>query len=372
MSDDLHRLRFFLCGDVMTGRGIDQILPFPSDPSLYEPFVKNAIEYVELAQSKNSNISYPVPFNYIWGDALSEFCSRKPDLRIINLETSITHAADYWKGKGINYRMNPLNFQTFIEAGIDCFTLANNHVLDWGYDGFIETLETIEKNGLHYCGAGRNIFEARKPLIIDNGEKGKTAIIAAGSPSSGIPPQWSADNLKPGVFLIDESKEESLHIVKDIISEYCGKNDVVIFSIHWGENWGYEIPPEQIQFAHNLIDKAGVTLVFGHSSHHAKPLELYNGKPIFYGSGDFINDYEGIWGYEEYRGDISCMYFVDINPKSRILMDVSIVPLQIKQFNLTKPDHSTVEWLRRILEKKSQKFHSRFTIENDYSLKLSL
>lgn len=372
MSSDLQRLRFFLCGDVMTGRGIDQILPFPSNPSLYEPYVKNAFEYVDLAQSKNGQISSPVPFNYIWGDALSEFSSRKPDLKIINLETSITNADDYWKGKGINYRMNPLNFKTFLVAGIDCFTLANNHTLDWGYDGLIETLETIEKNGLHYCGAGRNIDEARKPLVIDKGEKGKTVVIAAGSFSSGIPPQWSADNSKPGVFLIDESKKESVCLVRNIISEYCGKDDIIVFSIHWGENWGYAIPPEQILFAHNLIDEAGVHIVFGHSSHHAKSLEIYKGKPIFYGGGDFINDYEGIWGYEEFRGDISCMFFIDIAPHSQLLTDISIVPLQMKRFNLKRPGFSTIEWLRKTLERESRKFHSKITIESNYSLKISL
>ncbi|NLW33575.1 MAG: poly-gamma-glutamate biosynthesis protein, partial [Fibrobacter sp.] len=99
----------FFCGDVMTGRGIDQILPDPADPVLYEPFVKDARDYRYLAEQKNGPVPAPVPFQYIWGQALNELNRRKTDLRIINLETSITSSNDYWKGKGINYKMNPQN-----------------------------------------------------------------------------------------------------------------------------------------------------------------------------------------------------------------------------------------------------------------------
>jgi len=76
----------------------------------------------------------------------------------------------------------------------------------------------------------------------------------------------------------------------------------VVASIHWGDNWGYEI-------AHNLIDHAGVDIIHGHSSHHAKGIEVWHGKPVIYGCGDFINDYEGIGGNEKYRSDLSLMYF---------------------------------------------------------------
>ena len=63
-------IRLFLCGDVMTGRGIDQVLPHPSDPAIHEPYVKNAKDYVQLAESANGPIPKPVSFSYKWGDAL--------------------------------------------------------------------------------------------------------------------------------------------------------------------------------------------------------------------------------------------------------------------------------------------------------------
>ena len=98
-------ITLFLCGDVMIGRGIDQILPYPSNPRIHEPYVKDAREYVEIAENKNGLIPRPVRFDYIWGDALKHFAKLTPDLRIINLETSITSSEDFWR-KGINYRMN--------------------------------------------------------------------------------------------------------------------------------------------------------------------------------------------------------------------------------------------------------------------------
>ena len=85
-------VRLFLCGDVMTGRGIDQILPHPCDPALHEDYVQSAIDYVRLAEQLNGPIQRPVNPAYIWGAAIEEWSRAKPDARIVNLETSITRS----------------------------------------------------------------------------------------------------------------------------------------------------------------------------------------------------------------------------------------------------------------------------------------
>src|SRR5208282_5504489 len=113
-------IRLFLCGDVMTGRGIDQVLPHPNDPTLREPCIGDARSYVKLAESVNGAIRRPVEFNYIWGDALAELDRAGVDLRIINLETSITSSEDYWRDKEIHYRMHPRNIDCITGARIDC------------------------------------------------------------------------------------------------------------------------------------------------------------------------------------------------------------------------------------------------------------
>src|SRR5687768_10922694 len=91
----------FLCGDMMTGRGIDQILPQPCAPHLYESYVRSALGYVELAERVSGPIPRPVPFAYIWGDALEVLERMQPDVRIVNLETAVTTSEDAWPRKGI-------------------------------------------------------------------------------------------------------------------------------------------------------------------------------------------------------------------------------------------------------------------------------
>lgn len=102
-------LKLFLGGDVMTGRGIDQVLPHSVNPTLHERYVKNALQYVKLAERKHGSIPGQVSYEYIWGDALEELKRISPDARIINLETAVTTSDDYWKGKGVHYRMHPQN-----------------------------------------------------------------------------------------------------------------------------------------------------------------------------------------------------------------------------------------------------------------------
>jgi poly-gamma-glutamate synthesis protein (capsule biosynthesis protein) len=99
----------FLCGDFVTGRGIDQTLPCPSDSALHESNVNDARDYVKLAEDANGKISKPASFSYIWGDAFQEFRRLSPDVRLINLETSITRSEAFWQGKEIHYRMSPEN-----------------------------------------------------------------------------------------------------------------------------------------------------------------------------------------------------------------------------------------------------------------------
>jgi len=174
-------ITLFMCGDVMTGRGIDQVLPHPSNPLIYEPYMRSAKGYVELAEKANGPILQPVDFSYIWGDALEEFERVLPDLRMINLETSVTKSDDYRKGKGINYRMNPENIHCIAAAKIDCCSLANNHVLDWGYKGLIETLETLKKANVKGAGAGQNLMEAETPAVMDVQGKGRVVVFSFGS-----------------------------------------------------------------------------------------------------------------------------------------------------------------------------------------------
>ena len=203
-SPSAHCLTLSLCGDVMTGRGIDQVLPHPSLPGLHEPYFTDARRYVELAQRKNGPFAVPLAFDELWGDALCAWEKAAPDLRFINLETSITQSDDYWPDKDIHYRMNPKNLPCLQAASLDGCCLANNHVLDWGYAGLRETLETLQRGQIKAAGAGLSRQEAQAPATFEVEGKGRVLLFSMASVSSGIPWDWAATPDKPGINLLPD------------------------------------------------------------------------------------------------------------------------------------------------------------------------
>ena len=187
----MNSIRVFLCGDVMTGRGIDQILARPSEPRIHEGYLQNALDYVKLAERASGPIPRAVAPSYIWGDTLAELERFRPDRRIINLETAVTRSGD-WLPKGINYRMNPANVACLTAAGIDCCVLANNHVLDWADRGLIETLDTLAGAGLRTAGAGASRSAAEAPAALEVPGRGRVLVYAVCADTSGVPSDWTA------------------------------------------------------------------------------------------------------------------------------------------------------------------------------------
>lgn len=359
-------IKVFLCGDVMTGRGIDQILRHPGDPHLHEPYVKDARYYTQLAEQAHGHILRPVNDDYIWGDAIDEFDRRLPDVRIVNLETAVTSSNRFWKGKEIHYRMSPNNIGCLLAAKTDCCSLANNHVLDWGYEGVEETLRSLKHVGIRTAGAGRNLMAAQAPAILDVGTKGRVLVFSFGFESSGITRAWLAREDRPGVNLLPNLSDSTVQRLRTTIASHRCSKDVVIASIHWGGNWGYTVAIEERRFAHRLIDVAGVDIVHGHSSHHVKGIEVYRNRPILYGCGDFVTDYEGIHGYEEFRGDLTLMYFASLDASTGRLLDIRMTPLQARRMRLTHPSASEVAWLSDKLNRECERLGTRVNrTEND-------
>jgi poly-gamma-glutamate capsule biosynthesis protein CapA/YwtB (metallophosphatase superfamily) len=356
-------LRLFLCGDVMTGRGIDQVLAHPVTPTLHERSVQSAVEYVRLAERASGVIPAPVDPYYLWGDALKEWRRTTPDVRIVNLETSITRS-EAFVPKGINYRMSPENAVCLTAAQIDCCVLANNHVLDWGCSGLVDTLQELERHHIHVAGAGINVAQASAPAILDVAGKGRVIVVGFACASSGVPNDWAATRDRPGVNLLDNLSEATAADLAQKLQSARKPGDIVVVSIHWGPNWGYAIPPQHRRFAHALVDLANVSIVHGHSSHHPMAIEIYKSRPIFYGCGDFLNDYEGIAGYGEFRGDLSAMYFVSVNPASGECVALDMVPLQIKRFRLVQPTSSDIEWLRATIDRECRPLGARVTVDD--------
>jgi poly-gamma-glutamate capsule biosynthesis protein CapA/YwtB (metallophosphatase superfamily) len=354
----------------MTGRGIDQILSHPSDPMIYEGYLKDARGYVEIAEKINGLILRPVVPSYIWGDTLDEIERIAPDLRIINLETSVTKSDDYWKGKEIHYRMHPENIDCISEAKIDICSLANNHILDWGYAGLKETLETLRKAKIRSVGTGMDLNEAESPAIVEIAGKGRVVVFAFGSLTCGIPLSWAASEKKPGVNLLRNFSDNIVEGILKRVQEVKQKGDIIVASIHWGGNWGYRIAQEEIDFAHQLIDKAGVDIIHGHSSHHVKGIEVYQDRLILYGCGDFLNDYEGISGYDCYRDDLGLMYFPTVDPTTGKLIQLQMTPTQIKCLKVSRASRDDALWVVHTLNREGKRFGTRVELDEDNRLAL--
>jgi poly-gamma-glutamate synthesis protein (capsule biosynthesis protein) len=370
MSVAADAVTLFLAGDVMTGRGIDQILPHPGRRRLSEPFISSAMTYVELAARANGPVPRPVGFDYVWGDALEELERHRPHARIVNLETAVTTSEDAWPDKGIHYRMHPANVPCLTRAGIDCCVLANNHVLDWGYAGLGETLSVLHTSGIRTAGAGRNAAEAAAPAILESSSGVRILVVAFGCASSGVPAEWAATAERAGVnWLADLSRRSTERIAQELSRQRRG-GDLCIASIHWGGNWGYPISPSERDFAHRLIDTAGVQLVHGHSSHHVRGIEVYQGRAILYGCGDLLNDYEGIGGHESFRGDLALMYFPTLDATSGKLIRLAMTPMQTRRLQIHRAPADGGSWLARTLDRECARLGTHIAQRTDGTLEL--
>jgi poly-gamma-glutamate synthesis protein (capsule biosynthesis protein) len=364
-------LTFFLSGDVMLGRGIDQVLPHPVPPGLYEPYVRSALGYVELAERASGALPRPVDFGYVWGDALEELRLRAPQARIVNLETAVTLAEDAWPGKGIHYRMHPRNAPCLAAAGIDCCVLANNHVLDWGVAGLEETLKTLQAAGLRAAGAGRDAEEAAAPAVLEWAAGERLLVFSYAMESSGVPPAWAAGPERPGVNLLADLSRQSCDAIARQVAAARLPGDRVVVSIHWGGNWGYAVSREERAFAHRLIDAGAADVLHGHSSHHARGIELYRGRAILYGCGDFVNDYEGIGGHESWRPELTLMYFVTLGADGGEVASLVLVPMRMRRFRLQRASDEEAQWLAGTLDRESRALGTRVELATSRELRVS-
>ncbi|WP_265919078.1 CapA family protein [Cupriavidus nantongensis] len=358
----------FLCGDVMTGRGIDQILAHPSQPLLHESYVHSALDYVRLAERKAGPIARPAAPDYPWGDALAELASRAARPRIVNLETAITTSDDAWPGKSVHYRMHPRNVDCLQAAGIDCAVLANNHVLDWGRAGLADTLDALDGAHIAHAGAGPDEASAARAAVLARPGGGRVVVLAFAMPNAGTPAAWRATAGHSGVNLLDDWSAAAQQRIAAQVHQLRRPGDVMVLSIHWGPNWGYHIDPAQRVFARAMVEHAGIDIVHGHSSHHPLGIELHAGKPILYGCGDFINDYEGIGGYDSYRPDLALMAFVSFDGGGSA--DLRLVPLRRSHFRLAYAREVDMAWLQAMFEAQGSALGTRVARSGLHELRL--
>jgi poly-gamma-glutamate synthesis protein (capsule biosynthesis protein) len=247
-------LQLLIVGDCMLGRGVNQAL--------------------------NEQ-----PPEFPWGDTLSLF--RRADGRICNLECVLSDCGAPWSEyhKEFHFRSAAKNAAVLTAAGINAVSIANNHVLDYGYDALQQMLEILDGANIGHSGAGASLAQASQVarFRIQGRRFGLLAFTDNESP-------WEAKPERPGTLYVpitlgDPRAQNLLNIIRE-----RRDLDTLIVSAHWGSNWGYTPPEEHIQFAHALVD-AGADVIFGHSSHVFRGIEFYKRRAILYSTGNFFDDY---------------------------------------------------------------------------------
>jgi poly-gamma-glutamate synthesis protein (capsule biosynthesis protein) len=368
----------FLCGDVMTGHGIDQLLPRDAGDEFALRTVQSALEYVRDAEASRTPLPRPVSFEYPWGDALHLLKRERPDLRLINLATTITTrgAPDCTMGsnglprmKPLHARMHPLHLPTLAAIGVDGAVLANHHVLDWGHDGLHDTLQSLRAAGIGCVGAGHDCREAAEEGRWLIPGKARVRLFAFGHASSGVPEHWAADTGRPGINWLQALDDSAVAVLAARIRETREEGDIVVVSLHWGSCWGYAVPEEQRRFAHALIDEAGVDLVWGHASHHPRPIEVYRGRLILYGVGDFMKDTAGTPCHEAYRPELAALYLPRLAADGS-LQELRLWPMRVHLFRLKRACGSETQWLAHTLSRECRCHGTGLAPQGDGSLRL--
>jgi poly-gamma-glutamate capsule biosynthesis protein CapA/YwtB (metallophosphatase superfamily) len=279
-----------------------------------------------------------VPPADVWGDVLPLLLAA--DLRLINLECVISTRGAMWhpRTKPFHFRAHPRAIDMLNAARIDCATLANNHILDYGHEALAECLDLLDQAGIRHAGAGRNLAEALAPAVLKTGA-GSIAVIAL----TDNEPLWEATADRPGVQFVAYDTQGLIEPYRSrlrrLIAAMRAEAAFVIISAHVGPNWG--APSAAMRaLAHELID-LGADLYWGHSNHAPQGMEVYHERLILYATGDFIDDY-AVDPVE--RNDCSFLFVVELDHGR--LQHVRLYPTVIDNLRVRRARGAEVRFLQ--------------------------
>jgi poly-gamma-glutamate capsule biosynthesis protein CapA/YwtB (metallophosphatase superfamily) len=286
----------------------------------------------------------------IWGDTLPLFIAA--DCRLINLECVISTRGRPWNPmlKPFHFRANPRAIEILQSARVDCATLANNHVLDYGPEALLDCLNFLDQANIPHAGAGAHLEGALAPAFLECSH-GRIAVIAL----TDNEPEWEATPSQPGVNYVGYDTRGLLSPYRDRIADVIRHarqhTSFVIISAHIGANWGAPSPAMR-RLAYQLLDLGG-DLYWGHSNHTPQGIEIYKGKVILYSTGDFVDDYAID---PDERNDLSFLFSVEEN--SGRVDRVQLYPVRIKNCQVHRAIGPDITWLQHSLQAKCHAFHT--------------
>jgi poly-gamma-glutamate capsule biosynthesis protein CapA/YwtB (metallophosphatase superfamily) len=264
-------VKLALAGDTMLGRGVAE----------------------ELAKRRPDSLVDP---------ALVEI-TRAADLFVLNLECCISERGAPVRGKVFNFRAPPAAIETLLHLGVGCVTLANNHALDYGLDAFLDTLAYLRDAGIAYAGAGQDIEEARKPVVV----RGLPIVGFADHERS-----FAAGPDRPGIAFADLAQGVPAWLRANVPG--------ALVCPHWGPNMEPS-PLPRVRAAARELREAGAKLVAGTSAHVFQGVE----GNVLYDLGDFLDDYAR---HAELRNDLGLLFLVELEPDGP--RRIEAVPLKLE------------------------------------------
>jgi poly-gamma-glutamate synthesis protein (capsule biosynthesis protein) len=242
----------------------------------------------------------------MWGDLRSRMLAT--DAVIANLETPITTHAVKWHGwKTFNFRADPLVLDALKVGNIKCLALANNHMLDYGSQGLIDTLKHLDAAGIAFAGAGIDADQAMEPTVFDAGQT-RIGFVSITSTM----PKFKATPDRPGTnhWRIGTDGATVDRLAGIVARLRDAGAELVVLSIHWGPNYRWWPPKSHRAFARKAID-LGVDIVHGHSAHVLQAVEFHGRGLILYDTGDFVDDMIVGPGF---HSDRSFLFLVEAGP----------------------------------------------------------
>jgi poly-gamma-glutamate capsule biosynthesis protein CapA/YwtB (metallophosphatase superfamily) len=292
-------IRLALAGDTMLGRGVGDALAAAGPQSLFSP------ELVAAA--------------------------READLFVLNLECCISERGGPWPDprKPFFFRAPPIAVEALELLGVDCVTLANNHALDYGETALLDTFEHLERAGIRWVGAGRDLVEAGTPVVLQAENGFRLAVIGV----TDHPADFAAGPGRPGVAYADLRRGGIPAWLLAAIRRT--EADAALVTPHWGPNMTREPVPHVRRAAASLVE-AGATLVAGHSAHVFQGVE---GR-VVYDLGDFVDDYALD---AELRNDLGLLWLVDLGRNGPVRMEA--VPLKLEYCHTRVATGDDAEWI---------------------------
>ena len=283
----VEEVKLLLAGDAMLGRGVNQVI-------------------------RRHDPEYPL-------EQLAAI-TRNAGLFFTNLECAISPHDRLYSGppKVFYFRADPPAAETLVYAGVDLVSLANNHALDAGYSGLLDTLAILEEKGIAQVGAGPDLNLAQQPAILEvNGVR--LAVLGCCDHQD----DFAAGEHRPGINYVDLSDPAAPDWLAGQVAVLAAQVDHVIVAFHWMPNWVPRIPEFYRRLGRLLIE-AGARVIWGHSPHHFLGMEWIGPDVILYSTGGLVDDYAL---EPTFRNDRQLLFYMTL--KRKAVAKVRALPIEL-------------------------------------------